>query len=93
MARACHFSELDPLKVQSIKQNSLLVVILAKLMFIDLTEELASITCFVSCAFFDMGHTAMALHPRTEGLDAWPLPIVSNSVVVSIFSDILIAKK
>lgn len=60
LAWAWHFSEQDTLKVQPIEKNALLMVIVAKLMFIDLTEELASITHFVSSACFDMERTAVA---------------------------------
>lgn len=55
------FANRTPSKYSQIEKKSLLMVILAKLLFTGFTEELASITRFVSCACFDMGHIAAAL--------------------------------
>lgn len=84
----------DTLKVHTAEQqeNSLLLVILAKLKFIDFTEELASIICFVSHVCSGMGHTTVALHPEGLGLGADPLPWLVIPLLSLYFHDRLIGK-
>lgn len=56
------------------KKNALLLIIVAKLKFVDFTEQVRSITHFVSCVSSGMGCTTVALHPQRLGLSFVPLP-------------------
>lgn len=83
----------DTLKVHTAEQqeNSLLLILLAKLMSIDFTEELACIICFVSYVCSGMGHTTVALHPQRLDLGAGLLPWLVIPLC-SVFRDRLIGK-
>lgn len=78
----------DPLEVHAAEQQktSLLLIIVAKLKFVGFTEQLASVTHFLSHVCSGIGCITVALHPETVCFGAVPLQCLVIPLCALYFS-------